>query len=70
MTEGMKQFMRLAGFADHIDALEQGNCPTCKSPIDHKDFKDQLSRDEFGISGLCQHCQDQVFGAPEDDDKN
>jgi len=29
---------------------------------DANDFKDELSRREFTISGLCQHCQDKVFG--------
>jgi hypothetical protein len=24
-------------------------------------FRDELSRKEFNISGLCQRCQDQVF---------
>ncbi len=27
-------------------------------------FRDELSRREFAISGLCQDCQDTVFGAP------
>lgn len=26
------------------------------------EFKDELSRREFTISGLCQNCQDAVFG--------
>ena len=26
------------------------------------DFKDELSKKEFGISGLCQACQDGIFG--------
>ena len=26
------------------------------------DFKDELSKKEFGISGLCQVCQDGIFG--------
>lgn len=26
------------------------------------EFKDTLSRREFAISGLCQKCQDSVFG--------
>jgi len=25
-------------------------------------FKDELSRKEYGISGLCQECQDSIFG--------
>ena len=27
------------------------------------DFRDELSRKEFGICGLCQTCQDGIFGA-------
>ena len=26
------------------------------------EFKDELSRREYGISGLCQKCQDRIFG--------
>ncbi len=29
------------------------------------EFADDLSRQEFRISGLCQKCQDSVFGAEE-----
>jgi hypothetical protein len=31
------------------------------------DFRDEVSRKEFGISGLCQPCQDSIFGGPEGD---
>ena len=30
------------------------------------DFRDELSRKEFGISGLCQGCQDGIFGGEEE----
>jgi hypothetical protein len=30
-------------------------------------FTDELSKREYGISQLCQTCQDSVFGAPDDD---
>ena len=26
------------------------------------DFSDEISRKEYGISGLCQCCQDMIFG--------
>jgi hypothetical protein len=29
------------------------------------DFGDELSRKEYGISGLCQCCQDGIFGTEE-----
>jgi hypothetical protein len=32
------------------------------------DFRDELSKKEFGISGFCQSCQDDIFGGPDEDD--
>ena len=38
-------------------------CVTCGSTkIKPKDFRDRLSLKEFGISHMCQECQDSVFG--------
>jgi len=38
-------------------------CVFCKKPIDpDKDFRNEISRKEFTISGICQSCQDQIFG--------
>lgn len=42
-----------------------GNCPFCAKPVNPlnpNEFKDAISRKEFGISGLCQACQDEFFG--------
>ena len=40
-----------------------GKCVTCGSnKIAQEDFKDDLSRKEFTISGMCQVCQDATFG--------
>jgi hypothetical protein len=46
------------------DAAKQAICVFCKQPVSQ--FKDVLSRKEYSISGLCQTCQDQVFGGGED----
>lgn len=46
------------------EAFGKRICTFCKGPI--SEFKDTLSRQEYDISGLCQNCQDQVFGSPED----
>lgn len=35
-------------------------CISCDNPA--TSFKDELSAKEFSISGLCQNCQDDVFG--------
>lgn len=45
-----------------LEKIEKGLCPFCNKIIDpEKEFRDDLSRKEFKISGLCQDCQDNVF---------
>lgn len=57
-----KDLMRQAGFGKAVDAVEAGLCPSCGRKIDVEDFRDALSKREYKISGLCQTCQDKVFG--------
>lgn len=46
----------------------RGVCPTCRTEINpdkkplHTLFRDGLSLREYHISGMCQKCQDSVFG--------
>tara|TARA_Y100000310_G_scaffold20311_1_gene19787 strand:+ start:1093 stop:1293 length:201 start_codon:yes stop_codon:yes gene_type:complete len=40
--------------------LASALCMTCSGEA--KEFKDDLSRKEYTISGMCQTCQDGVFG--------
>lgn len=37
-------------------------CPNCGVGVSETDFRDELSRREWAITGLCQVCQDWVFG--------
>ena len=39
---------------------EQGKCPTCAQVLGP--FRNESSIKEFGISGMCQECQDSIFG--------
>ena len=58
-----KDIMRAAGFGIEIERVESGNCATCNKTVHpNKEFRDDLSRREFDISGMCQTCQDGVFG--------
>lgn len=34
----------------------------CGQPLSEP-FRDEVNRREYGITGLCQRCQDEVFGA-------
>ena len=47
-------------------AVAGNQCVKCGKPADS--FKDELSKKEYGISGFCQPCQDDIFG-PSDEDK-
>lgn len=42
------------------DALRLKVCIDCKKNVEGS-FRDDLSVKEYGISGLCQECQDKVF---------
>ena len=41
-----------------------GVCVMCHQEI--TEFRDALSRKKYGISGLCQECQDSIFDKKED----
>ena len=41
-------------------SIQQNLCAWCKKPA--LGFRDQLSRQEYRISGMCQVCQDSTFG--------
>lgn len=57
-----KNIMRKMGFEKEVKAVEMGICPFCQKLIYPDEFRDESSRDEFKISGLCQKCQDKTFG--------
>jgi len=43
--------------------IEKGICPVCKNKIG--DFRNPTSRREYEISGMCQKCQDKIYGKHE-----
>ena len=54
--------MRELGFDKEVNNVAQNLCPLCSKPIDLTSFKDDLSKKEYAISGMCQACQDKMFG--------
>lgn len=67
ITEMNENIMRQMGFNKEMDNVKNNICPCCNTPVNQDEFKDELSKREFKISGLCQKCQDEVFGAEEED---
>ena len=49
-------------FPEETKQLEEKRCPFCCKNMISAKFKDELSKKEFEISGLCQNCQDDMFG--------
>jgi len=58
----------LENFIDSITPNPLGRRESIKSDVcavclkEAKNFKDELSKREFTISGMCQECQDKFFG--------
>jgi hypothetical protein len=47
---------------DRRSAIKDNICALCNHQVDEESFRDPLSLKEFTISGMCQSCQDDVFG--------
>ena len=62
MKDGTKKILKMVGMKDKVDMVEHGFCPTCSKPVSSLEFRDALSKKEYEISGMCQSCQDSVFG--------
>lgn len=55
--------LKLFGFNKEVENVEKGSCPFCSKQIDPEtEYRDELSKKEYGISGMCQKCQDRIFG--------
>ncbi len=45
---------------DRQETILRGDCVTCENTC--LKFRNQLSKREYEISGMCQSCQDDTFG--------
>ncbi len=52
-------------FPDRITKMKARVCMTCSGKVEG--FDSELSQKEFLISGMCQKCQDSIFGASEEE---
>ena len=56
------KFLESVGFSDMVAKVKDGKCPICAKVVHpNAEFRDNKSRKEFTISGMCQECQDAVF---------
>ncbi len=61
-----RQLLIDAGMGEEVRRAMLGICIFCKTPTSVEDFRDDISRREFEIAGMCQKCQDDVFKEPEE----
>jgi hypothetical protein len=57
-----KSFLRSFGFGREILTVKGCTCPLCAEKVDKSEFRSEIFIKEFESSGLCQGCQDTVFG--------
>jgi len=60
--------MKAMGFSKEIQRVKERKCPTCGNAINMSGFRDSLSIKEYNISGMCQKCQDDIFGKTQGED--
>lgn len=54
------QFLSSLIGKDRVKTIEGDECAICDSP--NLNFKDEPSKKEYAISGMCQDCQDKFWG--------
>ena len=54
-------FAKYAFGRSQTEARAKKVCVICGEQISLDSFRDDLSRKECGISGMCQECQDKTF---------
>lgn len=59
MNKEILKILGTLGFKEELKLIEQEKCPICEGNI--IEFKDELSKKEFKLSGMCQDCQDKIF---------
>ena len=57
-----KEILRSLGFGREVAMVEECRCPLCADKVDEDEFRTEVFIREFESSGLCQGCQDMVFG--------
>ena len=57
-----KSFIKKLKPLRKITMIKDNRCPLCAERVDKSEFRNKVFMREFKSSGLCQECQDTVFG--------
>ena len=63
--QGIEQMLTKLTGVSRVGAVAEASCVMCKGEA--STFRDSISKKEYTISGMCQPCQDSVFGVSEED---
>jgi len=55
----LEEFSKIIGTPRSV-AFKSNTCVTCSGEAN--DFRDTTSKKEYNISGMCQSCQDKIWG--------
>lgn len=64
MTKALDSLTKQAFSRSRTASIQGDKCVICGGPA--AGFKDEISKREYEISGLCQRCQDDTFGPDND----
>jgi hypothetical protein len=56
----LDQLTTLTFGTSRTESITHDKCVSCKG--DATSFRNEISKREYRISGLCQNCQDEIFG--------
>lgn len=59
-SEGIEEFLTEVTGVDRRAQIRADKCTWCKGEA--REFRNNISRREYEISGFCQKCQDDTFG--------
>lgn len=59
-AQGIDDFLTDTFGVDRKASIQADKCAWCKD--DATEFRNEISRQEYRISGFCQKCQDDTFG--------
>jgi hypothetical protein len=62
--QGIEQMLSKLTGVSRVGAVAEASCVTCSGEANF--FRDTASQKEYTISGMCQLCQDSVFGISEE----
>ena len=58
----LRHALRALGFGQEVAIVENCRCSFCADRVDEDEFRNEVFMKEFESVGLCQGCQDTVFG--------